>query len=98
MGKLLPKVTIGVLLRLVLAPGLVIGTALLLWEPLGLTVVEMPAILAACASPVAVSSAVMTQEIGGDDQLASQLVVWTSVFSMLTIFLIVYGLRSMGAL
>lgn len=97
-GKLLPKVTIGVLLRLILAPGLVIGTALLLWEPLGLTVVEMPAILAACASPVAVSSAVMTQEIGGDDQLASQLVVWTSVFSMLTIFLIVYGLRSMGAL
>ena len=97
-GDLLPKVSLGVLLRLVLSPVLVIGTALLLWEPLHLSVTEMPAMIAACASPVAVSSAVMTQEIGGDDQLASQLVVWTSVFSMLTIFLLVYFLRMMGAL
>ena len=97
-GKLLPKVSIGVLLRLVISPALVVGTAVLLRKPLGLTVTEMPAILAACASPVAVSSAVMTQEIGGDDQLASHLVVWTSVFSMLTIFLLVYFLRSIGAL
>ena len=86
------------LLRLVISPALVVGTAVLLRKPLGLTVTEMPAILAACASPVAVSSAVMTQEIGGDDQLASHLVVWTSVFSMLTIFLLVYFLRSIGAL
>lgn len=97
-GDLLPKVSLGVLLRLVLSPVLVIGTALLLWEPLHLSVTEMPAMIAACASPVAVSSAVMTQEIGGDDQLASHLVVWTSVFSMLTIFLLVYFLRMMGAL
>lgn len=97
-GGLLPKVTLGVLLRLVLSPLLVIGAALLLREQLGLTVVEMPAMLAACASPVAVSSAVMTQEIGGDDQLAGQLVVWTSVLSMLTIFLLVYFLRTIGAL
>ena len=97
-GGLLPKVTLGVLLRLVLSPLLVIGAALLLQEQLGLTAVEMPAMLAACASPVAVSSAVMTQEIGGDDQLAGQLVVWTSVLSMLTIFLLVYFLRTIGAL
>ena len=97
-GNLLPKVALGVLMRLVVTPALVVGGALLLWEPLHLTVTEIPAVLAACASPVAVSSAVMTQEIGGDDQLASQLVVWTSVFSMLTIFLLVYGLRAMGAL
>lgn len=97
-GKLLSKVAIGVVLRLILAPIVILGTMLLLREPLGVTAVEMPAMIAAAASPVAVSSAVMTQEIGGDDQLASQLVVWTSVLSMLTLFLIVYVLRSMGAL
>jgi predicted permease len=40
----------------------------------------------------------MTQEIGGDDQLASQLVVWTTTFSLVTIFCIVYLLRSFGFL
>lgn len=97
-GSLLPQVTLGVVLRLIVAPVLILGTMLLLREPLQLTVVEMPAMVAVCASPVAVSSAVMTQEIGGDDQLASQIVVWSSVLSMVSIFLIVYALRTLGAL
>lgn len=97
-GDLLPQLSLGILMRLILAPLLVIGSALLLRVPLGLTTVEMPTFVAMCASPVAVSSAVMVQEIGGDDQLASQLVVWTSVCSMLTIFVISYILRSLGAL
>ncbi len=97
-GKLLPQVSLGVVLRLVITPVLMLGTMLLLWEPLRLTVAEMPAMVAVCASPVAVSSAVMTQEIGGDDQLASQIVVWSSALSMVTIFFIVCILRSIGAL
>ncbi len=97
-GALLPRVSLGVVLRLVVSPVMVLGAMLLLREPLQLTVVEMPAMVAVCASPVAVSSAVMTQEIGGDDQLASQLVVWTSVLSMVTIFFIVCILRALGAL
>ena len=40
----------------------------------------------------------MVQEIGGDDQLASQLVVWSSVASMATIFALVFVLRTMGVL
>ena len=40
----------------------------------------------------------MAQQIGGDVQLANQLVVWTSVLSMLTIFVIVFILRAMGML
>jgi len=97
-GRLIPKPALGGVLRLVVSPVLVIGTIVLSREPLGLTVLEMPSVVAVCASPIAVSSAVMTQEIGGDDQLASQLVVWTSVLSMLTIFITVYILRSVGAL
>lgn len=95
---LLPQLALGAFLRLALSPALVLGTALLLREPLGLTAVEMPTLVTVCASPVAVSSAVMVQEIGGDGQLASQLVVWTSVLSMVTIFVVVYLLRSAGFL
>ncbi|MBP3588871.1 MAG: AEC family transporter [Clostridia bacterium] len=97
-GKLLPQITLGAVMRLVVSPVLIIGLCLLLRKPLGVTAVEMPSLVAVFASPVAVSSAVMVQEIGGDDQLASQLVVWTSAVSMATIFAIVFALRTIGAL
>lgn len=95
---LLPMLRLGVLLRLVICPALVIGAAVALRQPLGLTALEVPSMVAVCASPAAVSSGVMVQEIGGDEQLANQLVVWTSVWSLLTIFLIVSALRAVGLL
>ena len=94
----LPQLGLGVALRLVVSPLLVIGTALLLRQPLGLTAQELPTLITVSASPVAVSSAVMVQELGGDDQLAGQLVVWTSVLSLFSIFAIVYLLRAAGLL
>ena len=97
-GKLLPQITMGVILRLIVSPVLVIGLCLLFRKPLHVTTVEIPSLVAVFASPVAVSSAVMVQEIGGDDQLASQLVVWTNAISMLTIFCVVFVLRAMGVL
>ena len=53
-----------------------------------------PALLALFGSPVAVSSAVMAQEMENDGVLAGQLVVWTSVVSMLTIYMIVFAMKS----
>lgn len=50
------------------------------------------------ASPVAVSSAVMATEMGADDQLANQLVVWTCLGSMVTVFLQIVAFRSVGML
>lgn len=96
--RLLPQLSLGILLRLVASPVLILGAGILLRNPLGLTAVEMPTLITVCASPVAVSSAVMVQEIGGDDQLASQLVVWSSVLSMGSVFVIVYLLRLWGLL
>ena len=96
--SILPQLTMGVLLRLVVSPLLVIGTAVLLRDPLGVTNIELASLVAVSATPVAVSSAVMVQELGGDDQLASQLVVWTSVLSLFSIFAIVYTLRAVGLL
>lgn len=87
---------LGVSLRLVVCPLLVIGLAVLLCGPLGITSVEMPGIIAFTASPVAIFSAVMIQEMGGDVQLANHLVIWSSALSMLTLFLFLLVLRALG--
>ncbi|MCR5823413.1 MAG: AEC family transporter [Lachnospiraceae bacterium] len=54
------------------------------------------AYVAAFGTPVAVSSAIMAGEMGGDDQLAGQLVVFTSVASIFTMFATIALLRHVG--
>lgn len=95
---LLPQITLGVLLRLVICPVMVLSVAVALRGPLGLTALEMPTVIAVTSTPVAVSSAVMVREIGGDDQLAGQLVVWTSLISIVSVFCIVFLCRMFGLL
>ena len=89
------QITLGVVMRLVFAPLFAIGGAVLLSLSglLPFTAAEYPALVGIFASPIAVSSAVMISEIGGDDQLGAQLVVWTSVCSVLTIFTTVFLMR-----
>lgn len=48
------------------------------------------------ATPVAVASAIMAKEMGADDELAGQLVVWTSLVSAVTIFIYVTILKAVG--
>lgn len=48
------------------------------------------------ATPVAVASAIMAKEMGADDELAGQLVVWTSLVSTVTIFVYVAVFRALG--
>lgn len=95
---LVPIIT-GSFMRLVFAPLLGVGLAFVLSEYsnlLTVTQIEYPALISLFSTPVAVSSAVMTSEIGGDEQLAGQLVVWTSVLSMFTMFIIVFVMKSSG--
>ncbi len=54
------------------------------------------AYVAAFGTPVAVSSAIMAGEMGCDDQLAGQLVVFTSLASILTMFTTIALLRYVG--
>ncbi len=95
---IMSQLCLGVLCRLVVCPLFVVGGSLLLRKRLGLTATELATVIAVSSTPVAVSSAVMVQEIGGDDQLANQIVVWTSVLSMLTVFCIISLMRFMGFL
>lgn len=98
---LLKEIAAGTLWRIVLAPLLGIGGAVVLSRFFGILscgVNEFPALIAMFGSPVAVSSAVMAGSMGGDEQLATQLVVWTSLLSIITIFAQVCILMSFGLL
>lgn len=83
-----------------LAPAAGFGMAFLA-QALGFFAVT-PAVLSALVgmygSPVASASAVMAEEMGGDAELARQYVVWTSAFSMITLFLWIFLLRAAGLL
>lgn len=98
---MLKEIVVGTGWRIVLAPLLGLGVAILLTRytsilPLGAG--EFPALVALFGSPVAISSAVMAAEMKNDEQLATQLLVWTSVLSIFTIFIIVCVLMAMGYL
>ena len=54
--------------------------------------------LLAYQTPVAVSSYIMAQQAGADGQLAGQLVVFSSVLSIVTLFVTIFVLRTLGML
>lgn len=83
------QITVGTVWRIVLAPLIGVGGAVILHSA-GLVswgTGEFATALALLGSPAAVSSVVMAGEMGSDEQLATQLVVWSSVGSVLTIFI-----------
>lgn len=53
-------------------------------------------ILLMSGAPAAVSSYTMAQQMGGDGELAGEIVVFTTALSILTIFLWVFGLKQLG--
>ena len=85
---------IGVIGKLVVIPAIFIPLSILL----GYRDVELATLLAMFASPTAVSSFTMAQQMGGDGELAAQLVVFGSAFSVLTIFLWVFALKQLAFL
>lgn len=97
---MLREIIVGTSWRIVAAPviGVVAAAVLSNMGVLDFDITVYPALVALFGSPVAVSSAIMAGEMDNDEQLASQLVVWTSVGSMFTIFLLVVGMKYAGLL
>ncbi len=88
-------------MRLLIAPTLGLGGAILLSEVLGIVHFDAAvyaAYVAFFATPVAVATSVMASEMDNDTQLASQQIVWTSVLSLPTLFIFISILRGMGLL
>lgn len=80
--------------RLLIFPVLFLGGAVLI----GIRDVNLAALIALYASPTAVSSFPMAQQLGGDVDFAAQQVIFTTVFSGLTIFFFLFILKAMGFL
>lgn len=89
------EIIFGSLLRTVIVPVLGLGIAYLLFRD-SFGGAEFAALVAMFATPVAVSSVPMAQEMDADVTLAGQLVVWTTVISAITIFLSSYLLKLAG--
>lgn len=96
--ELKKEIIVATLWRVVLSPAIGIGGAVLLTHMgiLHCTGADYPALIALFGSPVAVSSAIMAKGMGNDEQLATQLVVWTTLCSGITVFLSVCLLMATG--
>lgn len=98
---MLKEIMVGILWRTVLAPVIGVGLAIVFSRYTNLISFgtnEYPSLVALFGSPVAVSSAIMAKQMGSDDQLATQYVIWTSICSVVTIFLLVSAMIAMGLL
>lgn len=60
--------------------------------------VELAALVAMFCSPTAVSSFTMAQQMGGDSELAGQLVVFGSAFSLVSLFGFIFVLKQLSLL
>ncbi len=89
------EIIVGTLARTVVAPLLGVGIAYLFFRG-RFTRAHFAAFVALFATPVAVSSLPMAQEMGNDAALAGQYVVWTTILSAFTIFLASLLLRLAG--
>lgn len=84
--------------RTVLAPLIGVGAAVILTKMgmLDFNGAVFAALISLFGTPVAVSSAIMAEEMKNDGQLAAQLVVWTSLISVVTLFATIFAVRAVG--
>ena len=88
------KVFSATVARLILVP----LAAMLAFIPLGFRTIELSVLLCLFATPTAVSSYIMADNMGCDGELSGQIVVMTTVCSVISIFLFVFTLKSLGFL
>ena len=93
-GKYARELSLVLGCKLVIFPVLFLGIALLL----GFRDAPLAVLLTVFGAPIAVSSFTMAQQMGGDHALAGQLVVFSSIFSIVTMFLFIFLLKEMAFL
>ena len=90
------EILFGTIVRTVVVPAAVLGIAFVFFKD-RFSPAHFATFVAAFATPVAVPSVPMVQEMGGDVTLAGQLVVWSTLASAITVFLVTLLLRMGGA-
>lgn len=89
--KYVSLTTIG---RLICVPMIMLSIAV----AFGFREASLAVLIAVFCSPIAVSSYVMAKNANADHELAGQLIVVTSLFAVITVFLFIYVLRILGFL
>ncbi len=92
-GRNLPYLVAGLCGRLIVIPAICLSIAAFV---LGFRGEKLAILIALFASPTAVSSFTMAQQMGGDDELAGQLVVFATTACVLTMFLWIFLSVRMG--
>lgn len=93
-SRLWKEIVFGTVIRTVVVPVLGLAGAYFLIPGLGGE--HFATYMGVFATPVAVASAIMANEMGADGELAGQMVVWTSLVSTVTIFIYVTIFRAIG--
>lgn len=88
----LKQVIIGVSGKLVIVPILFIPLSILA----GFRDIELATLLIMFSAPVAINSFTMADQMGADSELAGQIVVFSSMFAIFTIFMWIYIVKSLG--
>ncbi len=78
--------------KLIISPVIFITAAILF----GFRDIELAAVLISFGAPTSVNSYTMAEQMGGDGDLAGEIVIFTSFFSIFTVFLIIYILKAIG--
>lgn len=98
--ELARDISLGAFWRLILTPFIGISAAYI-FASRGIINIEAaayPALIAFYGSPVAVSSAIMAEAMHSHGALARQLVVWTNICSIFTVFCMIMICKSIGIL
>ncbi|MDL2223409.1 AEC family transporter [Bacteroidales bacterium OttesenSCG-928-M11] len=80
--------------RLIIVPVI----ALIIFVQLGFSGVDLAVLISIFATPAAMAGYIMAKNMGNDAELSAQIVVLTTACSCITIFFIIYFLRSWGYL
>ena len=91
--ELKKEIFFGVVMRTILVPLFGVGIAYFCFKNV-FNGAHFATFVAAFATPVAVSSVPMAQEMDSDVELAGQLVIWTTVVSAFTVFLASFLLKT----
>ena len=94
-GENLTRIICGVCTKLIVIPLIFMSIAIFVLDFRG---ADIAILLALFASPPAVSSFTMAQQMGGDDELSGQLVMFGSTFSIITMFIWIYVIMQLGLL
>lgn len=93
-GRCIKPLAITLGMKLIFYPALFLGISLLL----GFRDASLAVLLTVFGAPVAVSSFTMAQQMGGDDSLAGQLVIFSSILSIFTVFCLIFLLKEFAFL